>query len=178
MWITAKVNDETVGTRLSSTFDHAQAGERGMEVETSTYADVFEAVTVENAMAGERACTNCGMREDDAEGDGRRCPALDVCDDPECLCDETTDHYAHVIGDAYMGWFESARVDVDQSSETVTAELRVAGKRFRLVVSRLSEDVPDGGALFLEVPGYSGLRAYGESTTTRVITGTGGGQES
>jgi hypothetical protein len=181
MWITAKVNDETVGTRINKhspygIIDTLDARDVGVEVETSNYADGFEAVKVENDEAGTRRCKLCSMEEDEAEGDTRRCPGQELCDDPECSCDEDSDHYGHVIEDVYMSWFEGAKVEVDEEHERVTVELRVAGKRFQMYVTRLSDDMPapDGGALVLEVPGTDPnvLRPFGDSTTNRVIVGT------
>lgn len=179
MWITAKVNGETVGTRINKYSPHGiidtlDTRDVGVEVETSNYADGFEAVKVENDEAGTRRCKLCSMDEDEAEGDTRRCPGQELCDDAECLCDEDSDHYGHVIEDVYMSWFEGARVEADEEHERVTVELRVAGKRFHMYVTRLSADVPDGGALVLEVPGTDPdvLRQYGDSTTNRVIVGT------
>lgn len=181
MLITAKVNDETVGTRINkfyrsmvvSTLDTA---DDDVAVETSTYADVFKAVKIENDEAGTRRCTLCSMDENEAESDGRRCEGRELCEDPDCACDDDTDHYGHVIDDAYMSWFEGAKVEVDEEHERVTVELRVAGKRFQMSVTRLSDDMPapDGGALMLEVPGTDPnvLRPFGDSTTNRVIVGT------
>lgn len=179
MWITAKVNDETVGTRINKHSPHGviatlDTRDVGVEVETS-YADGFEAVKIENDEAGTRRCKLCSMDEDEAERDPRPCPRQEAtCEAPDCLCDGDSDHYGHVIEDAYMSWFEGAKVEVDEEHERVTVELRVAGKRFQMYVTRLSDDVPDGGALVLEVPGTDPnvLRQYGDSATNRVIVGT------
>lgn len=167
MWITAKVNDEVVGTLVHQTSGFGvvhtlNAAEENVAVETSTYADVFESVLIENAEAGTRRCTLCSMDEDEANND------------PECPGDGTTDHDGHVIGHVYMSWFEGAKVEVDEQHERITVELRVAGKRFQMYVTRLADDVSDGGALVLEVPGEDPnvLRRYRDSTTNRVIVGT------
>lgn len=179
MWITAKVNDETVGTRINQHSPHGvvatlDAAHDDVEVETSSYCDVFESVFVENHEAGTRRCKLCSMSEDDADSDPRPCTGREPCADPECSCGEDTDHYGHVIEDAYMSWFEGAKVEVDEQHERVTVEVRVAGKRFQMYVTRLADDVDDGGSLVLEVPGIDPkvLRQYGDSTTNRVIVGT------
>lgn len=180
MWMTAKVNDETVGTRINKHYQTRivatlDTNEEGVEVETSTYADGFETLAIENAEAGARRCKLCSMDEEEADRDPRPCAGRAPCEDPDCACDENSDHYGHVIEDAYMSWFEGARVEADEGHERVMVELRVAGKRFQMYVTRLADDVDHGGSLVLEVPGIDPkvLRPYGESTTNRVILGTG-----
>lgn len=144
MWMNVQINGETAGAHVTQD----RIGQAVLAPEF--HADILETVTVENGDPGGVTCTACGENFDDAESVPleQSCPEGDLCADPNCPCDDSTDHMPrHTITEASLSWFTVARIGVDEDNDTVRLNISTGASTIEMVMARL-----DSGEIALYLP--------------------------
>lgn len=144
MWMNVQINGETAGSHLSKDM-HGEP-----VIAPEYHADILETVTVENGDPGGVTCSVCDENfEDESDAEGQECPeAANLCTDPECPCDDSTDHPpVHTIKDTSLSWFTEARIGVSEEDDSVRVNISTGASTLEMTMARL-----DSGEIVLYLP--------------------------
>jgi len=156
MWMSASINGDLASNMATTFLDPADGYREKIAMEPGSYADDLRKVEVDNEDRGRVMCKLCEERFDYPEdAEGMECQsANNVCEDPDCRCDWSTDHPdAHELVEAPLEWFTNACIRIDEERDTVQVSVSTDASTFQLTVKRLPEDdIHHPGALMISVP--------------------------